>query len=260
MGVLSNKVAIVTGGGRGIGWGISRLFAEEGATVVMVSRNSETLKKAEEAIKSKGGQAKGIPGDISCATDVQRVVDTTVSGFGHIDILIANAAINPVTPLLEITEEEWDAVMGINLKGSFLCVQRVARVMARQGHGGRIVIIASVDGQAVVPGEAHYGASKAGLIHFAHIAAVELVQHGIYVNTIAPGWVYTDLVKEELDKPDRLDYWLERIPAHRIGTIDEIAHAALFLSRDDVGDFTVGATLAIDGGQSLLHGGYHLEK
>jgi NAD(P)-dependent dehydrogenase (short-subunit alcohol dehydrogenase family) len=251
MDLLANKVALVTGGGRGIGWGISRLFAQEGAKVVMMGRNPDTLKNAEADIKLKGGVGLGIAGDVSKSADVQMVVDTTVREFGHLDILVANAGINPVTQLLDMPEEEWDAVLNINLKGTFLCIQRAGRVMAQQKKG-RIIVIGSVDGQSVVPGEAHYGASKAALLHMSKIAAVELIQHGIYVNHIAPGWVYTDLVKEELDKPERMEYWLKHIPAHRIGTIDDIAQAALFFAREDTGQFTVGANITIDGGEGLL--------
>lgn len=254
MGVLDGKVAIVTGGGRGIGWGVSRLFAREGARVVMMGRNPGTLRQAEEQLLSEGWTARGVAGDIAREGDVQRVVDDTLEAFGRIDVLVANAGINPVTPFLEISEAEWDACLSVNLKGSFLCMQRVGRVMAKAG-SGRIVVIGSVDGAVVVPGEAHYGASKAGLLHLSRIAAVELIQHGVYVNHIACGWVYTDLVKEELDKPERLQYWLEHIPAHRIGTIEDLAQAALFLARDDVGNFTVGANLTIDGGAGLLMDG-----
>jgi NAD(P)-dependent dehydrogenase (short-subunit alcohol dehydrogenase family) len=254
MGVLNDKVAIVTGGGRGIGWGVTQLFSDEGATVVMMGRNPDTLHKAEKEIKSQGGNALGMPGDISKVEDVQHVVDSTVKAYGKIDILVANAGINPVTPFLEIPEEEWDACLNVNLKGSFLCIQRVGRVMAKAGQG-RIVVIGSVDGAVVVPGEAHYGASKAGLLHLSKIAAVELIRHGVYLNHIACGWVYTDLVKEELDQPERLEYWLSHIPAHRIGTIEELAQATLFLARDDVGNFTVGANLTIDGGAGLLMDG-----
>jgi NAD(P)-dependent dehydrogenase (short-subunit alcohol dehydrogenase family) len=251
MDLLKDKVALVTGGGRGIGWGISRLFALEGAKIVMMGRNPDTLKKAEAEIKLEGGVALGIAGDISKSADVQQAVDAAVQEFGTLDILVANAGINPVTPILDISEEEWDSVININLRGTFLCIQRAGRVMA-QNKKGKIIVIGSVDGSRVVPGEAHYGASKAALLHMSKIAAVELIQHGIYVNHIAPGWVYTDLVKEELDKPERLEYWLKHIPAHRIGTLDDVAQAALFFAREDTGLFTIGANLTIDGGEGLL--------
>jgi NAD(P)-dependent dehydrogenase (short-subunit alcohol dehydrogenase family) len=127
--------------------------------------------------------------------------------------------------------------------------------MAKNG-GGRMVVITSVDGQIVVPGEGHYGASKAALMHLCRIAAVELIQHGIYVNSIAPGWVYTDLTKHELDVPEKRAYWQGNIPAHRVASIDEIAQAALFLARDDQSEFIVGASLVIDGGASLVMKGF----
>lgn len=254
MAVLTEKVAIVTGGGRGIGWGVSRLFAQEGAKVIMMGRNLSTLEKAIQQIEVEGGQAFAVAGDISEVHDIQHLVDVTVKRFGRIDILVANAGINPVTPFLDIPLEEWTTVINTNLTGSFLCIQRVGKVMANQG-SGRIVIIGSVDGQIVVPGEAHYGASKAGLLHLGKVAAVELVKYGIFVNIISCGWVYTDLVKDELDQPDRLEYWLEHIPAHRIATIEEIANAALFLARDDISNFIVGATLVMDGGASILMNG-----
>jgi NAD(P)-dependent dehydrogenase (short-subunit alcohol dehydrogenase family) len=234
---------------------VTQLFAREGASVVMMGRNEMTLARAERAIRKKGWQAVGIAGDISKSADVERVMDLATHEYGRIDILVANAGINPVTPILKISEEEWDEVMNINFKGSFLCVQRAARRMVKQKGGGRIVIISSVDGTIVVPGEAHYGPTKAALMQLTRVAAVELAPHGIYVNCIAPGWVDTDLVREELKKPGRKKYWTEHIPAKRIGTIEDIAQGALFLSRDDVGEFMVGAVVAIDGGHSLvLHG------
>lgn len=255
MGLLDGKTAIVTGGGRGIGWGVTKLFASEGATVVMMGRDPRTLSAAEKGIAESGGKAVGISGNISKSADVERLMEYTAKEHGGIDILVANAGINPVTPFLEISEEEWDEVVDTNLKGTFLCVQRAARRMVSQPTGGRIVVVSSVDGRMVVPGEAHYGPTKAGLIQLTRVAAVELAKDGVYVNCVAPGWVDTDLVKEELSRPGRKAFWTNDIPAKRIGSIDEIAQAALFLSRDDVGNFTVGTVLSVDGGHSLvLHG------
>ena len=146
--------------------------------------------------------------------------------------------------------------MDINLTGTFLCMQRVGRVMAKNG-GGRIVVITFVDGQIVVLGEGHYGACKAALMHLCRIAAVELIQHGIYVNSIAPGWVYTDLAKKnELDISEKRAYWQSNIPAQRVASVDEIAEAALFLARGDLSQFIVGASLVIDGGASLVMQGF----
>lgn len=255
MGVLSGAVAVVTGGARGIGWGVTQLFAREGATVVMMGRETSTLARAQMAIEEERGRAVGVPGDISKPSDVERVMDFAIHEYGSIDILVANAGINPVTPFLQITEEEWDAVMNTNFKGTFLCVQRAARRMVKQKGGGRIVIISSVDGRIVVPGEAHYGPTKAALMHLTRVAAVELAQHNVFVNCVAPGWVDTDLVREELDRPGRRAFWTNDIPAKRIGTVEDIAQGVLFLSRPDAGKFMVGAVLDIDGGHSLvLHG------
>jgi NAD(P)-dependent dehydrogenase (short-subunit alcohol dehydrogenase family) len=258
--VLKGKIAVVTGGARGIGWGVTQLFAREAATVVMMGRNESTLAKAERAIRRRGGRAVGVVGDISKPADVERVMEFTKREFGRIDILVANAGINPVTPFLKISEEEWDEVVNINLKGTFLTVQRAARRMVKQRGGGRIVIVSSVDGSIVVPGEAHYGPTKAALVQLNRVAAVELAQYGVYVNCVTPGWVDTDLVQEELSKPGRRKYWSNDIPAKRIGTIEEIAQGVLFLSRDDVGKFMVGAVLAIDGGHSLLLHGMEVSK
>jgi NAD(P)-dependent dehydrogenase (short-subunit alcohol dehydrogenase family) len=255
MGVLTGRTAIVTGGARGIGWGVSQLFAREGGTVIMMGRDQNTLAKAEKTITRSGGRAVGLAGDISKPPDVERVMEYAGQQYGQIDILVANAGINPVTPFLQISEEEWDEVVNTNLKGTFLSVQRAARRMVKQKSGGRIVIISSVDGGIVVPGEAHYGPTKAALIQLNRVAAVELARHGVYVNCVAPGWVDTDLVKEELSKPGRKEFWTNDIPAKRIGTVEDIAQVVLFLSRDDVGKFMVGAVVAVDGGHSLLlHG------
>lgn len=257
MDILKNKVAVITGGGRGIGWGISRCFAQEGAKIVMNGRDPQTLEKAQKLLQQDGCEVRIFSGDISNSGDVQALMDFAVEQFGRIDILVANAGINPVTPFLDISEKEWQDVIDVNLTGTFTCVQRAGRIMKEQG-GGRIIIISSVDGNIVVPGEAHYGVSKAGLNYLTKIAAVELIKYGIFVNAIPCGWVDTDLVKEELEDPQKKEYWLEHIPSHSIGTIDEIARVALFLAREDVASFMVGASIVVDGGASLLMNGMNL--
>jgi len=247
---LKDKVAVITGAGRGIGLAISRRFACEGAKVVLFERDAEVLRKVQDELRKQGWEVIAVPGDVSKRKDVERMVREAVNAFGRIDIFVSNAGICKEGPLWGITDEDWDEVLNVNLRGAFLGLREVGGVMKQQG-GGRIVVICSIDGLYCLPHQAHYQASKAGLIHLTRSAAVDLAPHGVVVNGIAPGWIYTDMTKGELDREDRRRYWESRIPAGRVGTPEDVAEVALFLAREET-RFVLGEIIVVDGGQTCL--------
>lgn len=247
---LKDKAAVITGAGRGIGLAISRRFAAEGAKVVLFQRNAEVLGKVTDELEEAGYRALAVAGDVSRKEDVANLFSKAMEEFGRVDIFVNNAGIYAESSLLEMSDEEWDSVLNVNLRGAFQCLREAGRIMKAQGKG-RIVVIASIDGLYCLPNQANYNASKAGLIHLTRSAAVELAPHGIVVNAIAPGWIYTDMTRGELDIQERRRYWEGRIPAGRVGTGEDIAEVALFLAREETG-FILGETIVVDGGQTLL--------
>jgi NAD(P)-dependent dehydrogenase (short-subunit alcohol dehydrogenase family) len=210
----------------------------------------KALPEAENELRERGHDVIAVVGDVAGLDDVERMVRSTVEAFGRIDIFVNSAGICTEISLLEMTDDVWDDVLNVNLRGAFLCLREVGRVMKRQG-GGRIVVICSIDGLFCLPNLAHYQASKAGLIHLMRSAAVDLAQYGIVVNGIAPGWIYTDMTKDELDRADRMQYWQQRIPAGHVGTPEDIAEVALFLAREQT-RFILGEIIVADGGQTCL--------
>lgn len=244
---LSGKTAVVTGAGRGIGRAIALLFAKEGACVVVNSARSETGSQVAKEIQDLNGKAIAFPGDVSNEEFVQSLVDTAISKFGSVDILINNAGIALVKPTEEVTGEEWSRVIDINLRSAFLCSRNVARHMIRARHG-RIVNIASIGGIRGAPLRAAYCASKGGMIALTRALAVEWAKHGILVNAIAPGFVKTDIYldrfKSGILKEEDV---AAKIPVQRLATSEEIARAALFLSSDD-SSYITGQVIVADGG------------
>ena len=247
-GKLDQRVAIITGGGTGIGRSIALEFAKEGADVVISSRNMANLKKVVEEIKSLGGHSLAIAADVSVAQQVCNMVKQTVDKFGRIDILVNNAGIARSAMLLEMTEQDWDDVLDINLKGVFLCTQAAAKYMIEQRYG-KIINISSIAGRGWNrPGRANYCVSKAGVIQLTKSAALELGPCGINVNAIAPGAILTPMIPPEQAKQFVEDR--EKVAVlGRIGTTQEVAHLALFLASDD-SSFICGETIAIDGGRT----------
>jgi 3-oxoacyl-[acyl-carrier protein] reductase len=242
---LKDKVAIITGAGRGIGREMARLFAQEGSRVVVADVNFGNARKVAAEITADGNRAVAADVDISCQAQVQRMVDETVQSHGRIDILINNAGVGSNCPFLAMPLEEWNQQLDVNLTGTFLCAQIVGRVMARQ-RSGRIVNVASISGQRGGQGRAAYGASKAGVILLTKVMAVELAPLGINVNAIAPGPVVTEMSVGTHTEATKTSY-RERIPLRRYGTEREIAATALFLGSDEAG-FVTGHILNVDGG------------
>jgi 3-oxoacyl-[acyl-carrier protein] reductase len=252
---LRDKVAIVTGGGRGIGEAICMAFAKEEARVVVSDIDYSTADSVSEKIKSTGRKALAKQTDISHLEDVTQLMEAVVNEFGRIDVLVNNAGISPKkgggqTLTWEITPDEWDMVMGVNLKGTLFCCQQAVKYMLPSKRG-TIVNIASVAGKSsygVMPTGAHYNTSKAGIINLTQRLAFELAPYAIRVNAIAPGRIETMLAKLSSSEMNRV--MLERTPMGRFGTPEEVANLVLFLA-SDVSSFITGETVNINGGMLM---------
>lgn len=244
---MSGKAAIVTGAGRGIGRAIATAFAAEGARVAVVDRDLDAARSVVAELQAQGSDAIAIHADVSSESDVDTMIAATLEAFATIDVLVSNAGVGFHRALLDLTLADWERVLRVNLTGTFLCVQRAARVMRQQG-GGRVIIISSTSGQRGAMARTAYGVSKAGVIQLMRVAAAELAPHGIRVNSIAPGPITTPLSLANHTAEQRRAY-LERIPMKRYGEMHEVAAAAVFLASDDA-SYVNGHVLNVDGGMN----------
>lgn len=248
-GRFEGKSAIVTGAGRGIGLGIARCLAGQGAQVLLVDRDHDLLAKAVQVLGAEGGQVQGFAADVSKAADMRRAAEAAISAFGQIDILCPNAAVFDSSPLVTMPEELWDRLLTINLKGVFLSVQAcLPHMMARRY--GRIVVTSSITGNRTAIGNmAHYAASKGGINGFVKAAAIELARHGITINAVEPGHVMTEGAAPQYD--DAFKAAVEAfIPMGRFGLPEDIGKAVLYLASDDA-NYVTGQTVTVDGGVTL---------
>jgi NAD(P)-dependent dehydrogenase (short-subunit alcohol dehydrogenase family) len=247
---LKDKVAIVTGAGRGIGEGIAQRFAEEGAKLIVNDVSEADASRTVEAIKSKGGQSVAVIGSVASRPVAQKMVDTAVKEFGTVDILVNNAGIIRDALLHKMTDEQWDQVIEVNLKGVFLCTQCAAQVMREKGYG-KIINISSSSWRGN-PGQINYSATKAGVIGMTKTAAKELAPKGINVNVIAPAMIWTDMIKSMPPAMlERLEQMLPFIvPLNRWGAPRDIANLALFLASDE-SSFITGQLIHCDGGMIM---------
>ncbi|MBE0595807.1 MAG: 3-oxoacyl-[acyl-carrier-protein] reductase [Desulfuromonadales bacterium] len=241
------KVALVTGASRGIGRAISLALASRGATIVAVDMLQETNEKLAAEIKAAGGEAIALQGNVTVMADVERVFAEAVAAFGRVDILVNNAGITRDALMLRMKDEDWDAVLNVNLKGAFLCSRAATKVMSKQRYG-RIINIASVVGQMGNAGQANYCASKAGLIGLTKSNARELAKRAVTVNAVAPGFIATEMT-DALPEKTRQELTTQ-IPLERLGSSEDIANAVLFLASEASGYIT-GQVLAVNGGMYM---------
>jgi 3-oxoacyl-[acyl-carrier protein] reductase len=242
--VLEGKLAIITGGARGIGKEIAMLFAKEGANIAICDVNLEEAEKTAKEIQDLGRESLAFKVDVTDQSQIHGMVDKILDKFNKIDILINNAGITKDNLLLRMSEEEWDKVIAVNLKGTFLCTKIVSKVMLKQRFG-KIVNLASIIGIMGNAGQANYAASKAGIIGLTKSVAKELASRNICVNAIAPGFIKTDMtarLAEEVQKK-----MLSVIPLARFGEAKDVADLAIFLSSES-SSYITGQVIQVDGG------------
>ncbi len=242
---LSNRVAIVTGSGRGIGQAIALKLAEVGATVV-ITDISESAQDVAEEIKAMNQKSLAILADVSLSSDVDRLVETTMATYGRVDILVNNAGITRDQLVLRMSEEDWEKVINVNLKSVFLCTRGVLRHMLKQ-RWGRIINIASIVGIVGNAGQANYASAKAGIIGFTRTIAKEAASRGITANAIAPGFIDTGMTQQLQE--DWKQELAKRIPLGYFGTPRDVAEAVAFLASEEA-RYISGQVLNVDGGMA----------
>jgi 3-oxoacyl-[acyl-carrier protein] reductase/2-hydroxycyclohexanecarboxyl-CoA dehydrogenase len=247
---LKDKVAIVTGSGRGIGEGIVLRFVEEGAKVVVNDVNEADAKSVVDKVKAQGGSAVAVIGSVASRETVQKIVDTAVQEFGTVDIIVNNAGITRDSMMHKMTDEQWDQVVAINLTGVFYGMQCAGRIMREKGYG-KIINVSSTSALGNT-GQLNYSATKAGVIGMTKTAAKEMGAKGVNVNAIAPGMIWTDMMKsmppETLKQMDAMLPFL--VPMNRKGSPLDIANLALFLASDE-SSFITGQVIFCDGGMKI---------
>ena len=250
---LTNKVAIVTGAGQGIGAAIARALALAGARVAVNDLNPDRAQKTAVSIQQAGGQAIAVAADVANKFQCVHLIETTRAEWGQLDILVNNAAVEPVASILKMDEWDWSRCFDVNLKGTFFMSQLCGRVMADENkeRGGAIVNIASTAGVSVpLANRAAYCASKAGMVGFARECAREFAAYGIRVNTVLPGIIDTPLTEPLQQNEALMARWQQEIPLGRIGLADEVAQTVLFLC-SDASSYMTGSTLTVDGGRVM---------
>lgn len=244
---LKDKVALITGGARGIGRAIALAFAKEGAGIVVADVNLETAQKTALEIEGLGVKALALEMDVTSYDKVEEGINKILDKMGKVDILVNNAGITKDNLLLRMSPADWDAVINVNLKGTFNCIKAVSRPMIKR-RSGRIISIASIIGLTGNPGQANYAASKAGIIALTKTVAKELASRNINANAVAPGFIQTEMtakLPEELKKK-----MLEAIPLAKLGTPEDVANVCLFLACDE-SSYITGQTITIDGGMVM---------
>lgn len=245
---IAGKSVIVTGASKGIGKGIARVFARNGAKVLVVSRHLAEAEAVAEELRRAGGIAKGHAADVTSIGDMQVMADAAATAHGGVDVLCANAGMFPQAKIEDLSGEDWDQVMGTNLKGTFLSVKACLPYLKETGEG-RIVLTSSITGPVTgFPGWAHYGATKAGQLGFMRTACIEFAKYGITVNAVLPGNILTEgLIALG---PEYQAAMAASVPLKKLGTVEDIGYAALFLASKEAAYIT-GQTIIVDGGQIL---------
>ncbi len=241
------RVAVITGASRGIGRSIALALAAKGATIVAVDMDQASTEAVVAELQATGAKALAVVGNVTVSADVERMIDAAIEAFGRVDILVNNAGITRDGLLMRMKDDDWDAVLNVNLKGAFLCTRAAFKVMSKQRYG-RIVNIASVVGQMGNAGQANYCASKAGLIGLTKSNAREMAKRSITVNAVAPGFIATAMTDALSDKV-RTELTAQ-IPLERLGSADDIANAVVFLASEAAGYIT-GHVLSVNGGMYM---------
>jgi NAD(P)-dependent dehydrogenase (short-subunit alcohol dehydrogenase family) len=243
---FTGKVALVTGSGGGLGQTIATRFAEAGAKVVVHYQSSEAgARDVVRRVTTNGGQAIALQADVTNAEDVARLIRQAADQYGRLDVLINNAAKQPLVSLLEMTPAQWDETVTTNMRGVFLCTQAAAKQMIARGTGGAIVNITSIEAENPAPLHSHYNASKGGVLMYTRAAANELGAHGIRVNAVAPGLIWREGIEQAW--PEGVARWRQAAPLRRLGLPADVADACLFLA-SPAARWITGASLRVDGG------------
>jgi len=241
---LEDKIAIITGAARGIGFSIAERISEQGAISVIIDLDQEAVDTAVQLIDDSGNRAVGFAADVTNSDQIAAIIKEIHNKFGKIDILINNAGITKDGLLMKMRESDWDAVINVNLKGTFICTQKVSRYMLKN-RSGVILNIASVIGLMGNAGQANYAASKGGIIAFTKSSAKEFASRNIRVNAIAPGFIQTEMT-DKLPQ-EIIENYLAAIPLNRMGTVRDVANLCIFLASEEAGYIT-GQTIQVDGG------------
>jgi glucose 1-dehydrogenase len=250
---LKDKVAVVTGAAQGIGLAIAERFSREGAKVAIGDINAEKGFAAAAKLKAGGAKAVFHEGDVGYRAQAEALIARAAAEFGRVDILVNNAGITHNADFLDVTEEDFDRVLRTNLKSAFFCGQAAARKMVKQGNGGAIINMASVNALLAIPNQVPYAVSKGGLNQLTRVMAVGLARHRIRVNAIGPGTILTELSRSSvLQNEEATRMVLSRTPIGRFGEVEEVASVALFLASDDA-SYMTGQTIYPDGGRLILN-------
>jgi len=246
---LKGKVVIITGARRGMGKADALAFAKNGAKIVLADISQEECQLVVDEIKKTGGEAMAVKCDVTNEKEIEEMVRKTVESFGKVDIFVNNAGICQFKPFLEMTEEEWNKTLDVNLKGYFLCAKAAAKEMVKQKSGAIVNIASVVMGQMGkgMAGLAHYSASKGGIAALTKTLALELAPYNVRVNAIAPGAIDTPMAASAKADPKMLEMTLAMIPLHRMGKAEEIANTVLFLT-SDASSYITGSIVVVDGG------------
>jgi 3-oxoacyl-[acyl-carrier protein] reductase len=247
MSKFNNKIVVITGSARGIGFSIAETFCQNGATAVILDLFQESVDEAVQNLSDQGYSAIGFAANVTDSSSIDAVFKDIINKFGKIDILINNAGITKDGLIMKMKESDWDAVLNVNLKGTFVCTQKAIRYMLRE-RNGVILNIASVIGQMGNAGQANYAASKGGVISFTKSSAKEFASRNIRVNAIAPGFIETEMTKKLADNV--VEEYKKGIPLNKLGSPKDVANALLFLASDEAAYIT-GQTINVDGGMIM---------